>query len=95
MRNDIIQGQADDAIKRLRQILGSNNQNGEAHNLYCRVSLQLDAWDDAVDHCERAVNISQDNSSYHLWLGRSLWRQSGTRLHVFRLWPRPQIKGRV
>jgi tetratricopeptide (TPR) repeat protein len=71
VRNDIIQGQADDAIKRLRQILGSNNQNGEAHNLYCRVSLQLDAWDDAVDHCERAVNISQDNSSYHLWLGRA------------------------
>ena len=71
VRNDIVQGQADDAIKRLRQILGSNNQNGEAHNLYCRVSLQLDAWDDAVDHCERAVNISQDNSSYHLWLGRA------------------------
>jgi tetratricopeptide (TPR) repeat protein len=71
VRNDIIQGQADDAIKRLRQILGSNNQNGDAHNLYCRVSLQLDAWDDAVDHCERAVNISQENSSYHLWLGRA------------------------
>lgn len=71
VRNDIVQGQADDAIKRLRQILGSNNQNGEAHNLYCRVSLQLDAWDDAVDHCERAVNISQDNSNYHLWLGRA------------------------
>jgi len=71
VRNDIVQGQADDAIKRLRQILGSNNQNGDAHNLYCRVSLQLDAWDDAVDHCERAVNISQDNSNYHLWLGRA------------------------
>ncbi len=71
VRNDIVQGQADDAIKRLRQILGSNNQNGEAHNLYCRVSLQLDAWDDAVDHCERAVNISHNNSNYHLWLGRA------------------------
>jgi tetratricopeptide (TPR) repeat protein len=71
VRNDIVQGQADDAIKRLRQILGSNNQNGEAHNLYCRVSLQLDAWDDAVDHCERAVNILHDNSNYHLWLGRA------------------------
>lgn len=71
VRNDIMQGQADDAIKRLRQILGSDNHNGDAHNLYCRVSLQLDAWDDAVDHCERAVNISHDNSNYHLWLGRA------------------------
>lgn len=71
VRNNIVQGQADDAIKRLRQILGANNQDGEAHNLYCRVSLQLDAWDDAVDHCERAVNISRNNSSYHLWLGRA------------------------
>ena len=70
-RNNLVQGQADDAIRRLKQALGSNDQNAEAHNLLCRVSLQLERWDDAVADCERAVAISPDSSNYHLWLGQA------------------------
>ncbi|HVJ09910.1 MAG TPA: tetratricopeptide repeat protein [Acidisarcina sp.] len=71
VRNDIVQGQADDAVRRLKQALTSNDQNAEAHNLLCRVSLQLEQWDQAVAQCERATTLSPDSSNYHLWLGRA------------------------
>jgi tetratricopeptide (TPR) repeat protein len=71
VRSDLAQGHADDAITRLKQALGINGQNAEAHNLSCRVALQLEQWDDAVSHCENAVAISPNSSNYHLWMGRA------------------------
>ncbi len=70
-RTDLVQGRADDALAHLRTALKSNDQNAEAHNLYCRVAVQLEQWDEAVSHCERAVALSARDSNYHLWLGRT------------------------
>ena len=70
-RTDLVQGRADDALAHLRTALKSNDQNAEAHNLYCRVAVQLEHWDEAVAHCERAIALSAKDSNYHLWLGRT------------------------
>lgn len=61
-------GEADKALA----LLNSLPQSAEVHNLRCRVDLTLQQWNNAVDECQKAVNMDGGNSDYHLWLGRAL-----------------------
>jgi tetratricopeptide (TPR) repeat protein len=65
-------GEADKALALLGAILQSGKDLSEAHNLTCRVRYTLEQWDDAAAECEKAVSLDDQNSSYHMWLGRAL-----------------------
>lgn len=68
---DLTEGRADDAISRLTSFLAENPGDAEAHNLLCRVYYQEERWNNAVHECEIAVHLGQQDSGYHLWLGRA------------------------
>jgi tetratricopeptide (TPR) repeat protein len=70
VRADLAQGRADDAVTSLKQAIAASDKNADVFNLYCRVSMQLERWDDAVSQCERAVSLAS-SSNNHLWLGRA------------------------
>lgn len=64
-------GRADQALQSLDATLRDDATNAAAWNLQCRVYLSQGRWNDAIDSCRRAVQISQDSSQFHLWLGRA------------------------
>lgn len=64
-------GKADEATSLLNAALKANPNDAQANNLLCRVEYALQQFDAAADHCERAVNLSAQSSSYRLWLGRA------------------------
>jgi tetratricopeptide (TPR) repeat protein len=71
--NEALQaGEADKAISLLQSIPKSGPGVAEAHNLLCRVRFTLEQWNAAAQECEQAVEMDQQNSNYHLWLGRAL-----------------------
>lgn len=61
-------GEADKALAKASAFA----QNAEAQNIVCRVYFTLRQWDAAVNHCETAVRLDQQNALYHLWLARAL-----------------------
>lgn len=65
-------GEADKALTLLRSLPAVEASSAEANNLSCRVLFTLEQWDAAAAACEQAVNLDQQNSSYHMWLGRAL-----------------------
>jgi tetratricopeptide (TPR) repeat protein len=71
VREDLRFGRADSALQALSAALSRNANDPEAHNLRCRVYYQEEQWDEAVSDCEAAVNLAQNNSNFHLWLGRA------------------------
>jgi tetratricopeptide (TPR) repeat protein len=64
-------GRIDDAITTLRGELSQAPNDPQAHNLICRAYFALEDWDHAIAACEKAVSLAPNNSSYHLWLGRT------------------------
>lgn len=65
-------GQADRALALLQSLPAPAGNSGEAHNLRCRVLFTLEQFEAARNDCEQAVSLDPQNSSYHLWLGRTL-----------------------
>jgi len=72
VRGDLTHGRADQGLRALDQVLAQQPQNAEAHNLRCRIYLQEQRWNDAIQSCQTAVTLAPDNSNYHLWLARAL-----------------------
>lgn len=72
VRGDLTHGRADEGLLALDQVLGQQPQNAEAHNLRCRIYLQEQRWDNAIQSCQAAVTLAPDSSNYHLWLARAL-----------------------
>ena len=66
------QGRADEAYAVLQLAIERNSQDAEAQQLFCRLSLQLERWDDAVSACDKAVALDGSSSDNHLWYGRAL-----------------------
>jgi tetratricopeptide (TPR) repeat protein len=62
-------GEADKALSLLQSVPPSNA--AEAANLECRVRLTLEQWEAAVNQCQQAVRLDNQNSNDHLWLGRA------------------------
>ena len=71
VRQLLINGEADAAIRALRTSLNANPSGAEEHNLLCRVHYSEERWDAAVTECERAAALSPQNSMNQLWLGRA------------------------
>ena len=65
-------GQADKALSVLQMLPADEAGSAQAHNLRCRVHFTLEQWESAVKECQQAVNLDQQNSMNHLWLGRAL-----------------------
>ncbi len=74
--SDLQAGEADKAIVLLATFPSTGAGAAEAQNLLCRVRLTLEQWSQAVSECQQAVNLNQQNSDYHMWLGRVLGQQA-------------------
>ncbi len=66
------EGEADKALALVNTLPQAGANNPEAQNLECRVRFTLQQWNAAAGECQEAVNLDQENSNYHLWLGRTL-----------------------
>jgi tetratricopeptide (TPR) repeat protein len=62
-------GEADRALTLLQSL---PQPSALSKNLECRVRYILEQWEDAIAACEQAVRLEDQNSDYHLWLGRAL-----------------------
>src|SRR5215469_18179398 len=71
VRQLVINGEADAAIRALKASLNANPSGAEEHNLLCRVHYSEERWDAAVAECERGVGLSPQSSMNQLWLGRA------------------------
>ena len=69
---DLQQGHADHALELLQPATAAGSNDAEAQQLLCRLALQLERWNDAVDACRKAVALDPDTSNNHLWYGRAL-----------------------
>ena len=65
-------GEADRALALLRSLPEPTSSSAEAHNLRCRVLFTLEQFEGANHECEEAVKLDPQNSTYHLWFGRTL-----------------------
>jgi predicted Zn-dependent protease len=65
-------GQADRALALLKSLPAPAADSAQAHNLRCRVLFTLEQFEAGKSDCEQAVALDPQNSSYHLWLGRTL-----------------------
>lgn len=71
VRQLVINGEADAAIRALKTALNATPSGAEEHNLLCRVHYSEERWDTAVTECERAATLSPRSSMNQLWLGRA------------------------
>ena len=71
VRQLVVNGQADMAIRALNASISANPVGADEHNLLCRVHYSEERWDAAISECERAVNLSPKSSLNQLWLGRA------------------------
>lgn len=70
--HDLQHGLADDALHVLAPATAPGVSDAEAQLLLCRLSLQLERWDAAVEACRHAVALEPGSSSAHMWYGRAL-----------------------
>jgi tetratricopeptide (TPR) repeat protein len=71
VRQLLIDGEADAAIRALQASLNTNPLGPDEHNLLCRVHFAEERWDAAVSECERSVALNPRSSLNQLWLGRA------------------------
>jgi len=70
-------GRADEARGILDAMVNAAPGNAEAYNLLGRVEFTLQHWENAVNDCQKAVNLKPEDARYHLWLGRALGERAG------------------
>ncbi len=71
-------GQADKALALLSSLPQGGASMADAQNLACRVNYALQQWNQAVQQCQKAVQLDSQNSVDHDWLGRALGAKAGT-----------------
>jgi tetratricopeptide (TPR) repeat protein len=69
-------GRADEARRVLNAAVNRNPDDAQAYNLLARMYFQLELWDSSLKMAEKAANLQQNNSDYHLWLGRAAGRKA-------------------
>jgi tetratricopeptide (TPR) repeat protein len=74
--SDLQAGEADKAIALLAALPSTGAGAAEAQNLLCRVRFTLEQWSQAATECQQAVTLDEQNSDYHMWLGRVLGQQA-------------------
>jgi len=74
--SDLQAGEVDKAITLLTPLPSTGAGAAEAQNLLCRVRFTLEQWSQAAAECQQAINLDQQSSDYHMWLGRVLGQQA-------------------
>jgi tetratricopeptide (TPR) repeat protein len=74
--SDLQAGEVDKAIALLATLPSTGAGAAEAQNLLCRVRITLEQWSQAAAECQQAVNLDEQNSNYHMWLGRVLGQEA-------------------
>jgi tetratricopeptide (TPR) repeat protein len=74
--SDLQAGEADKAIALLTPLPSTGAGAAEAQNLLCRVRVTLEQWSQAAAECQQAATLDEQNSDYHMWLGRVLGQQA-------------------
>ena len=69
-------GQADKALEQIGSLPQGGANSADALLLLCRIHYALQQWDKAVSECEQATRLGQQDSEYHLWLGRALGQKA-------------------
>ena len=69
-RQLLAEGRVDDAVRVLQQQVSLHPADAESFNLLCRAYFMADAWDAALEACQRAASLAPQSSMYQLWLGR-------------------------
>lgn len=69
-------GEADKALALLAPLPSTGTGAAEAQNILCRVRITLEQWSQAAAECQQAVSLDEQNSDYHMWLGRALGQQA-------------------
>jgi tetratricopeptide (TPR) repeat protein len=64
-------GRVDDAVRSLNQQVQSNPGDAQAYHLLSRAYFHLKKWDQSISYGEKAVQLSPNQSSYYMWLGRA------------------------
>jgi tetratricopeptide (TPR) repeat protein len=75
-------GRVDQAMQVLEEQIRTA-PTAEAYNLLCRAHFELDAWDEGIPACEKAVALAPDDGHYHLWLGR-IYGEKADRVNFIR-----------
>jgi tetratricopeptide (TPR) repeat protein len=71
----------------LLKVVEKEPDNAEVNFLLCKVSVILDDHDDGIKYGNKAIDLDESVSDYHLWLGRAhgLQAQKGSQLKaIFR-----------
>lgn len=68
----------------LKKIINSNEKNAEAHYYLAFTFFKLKNLDAAIEECERAVELDNNNADYHYNLGR-LYGEDAADASIFRL----------
>jgi tetratricopeptide (TPR) repeat protein len=64
-------GSMNDAIRFLRTQTQRDPNDAEAYHLLSRAYYELEDWDKSIAAAQRAVQLNDASSEYHLWLGRA------------------------
>ncbi len=58
---------------RMNDLIGAltNRDDAESYNMLSRAYYAIEQWDAAIRNGERAISLRDDDSQYHLWLGRA------------------------
>lgn len=68
----------------LKKIIDSNEKNADAHYYLAHTFFMLKNLDAAIEECERAVELDNNNADYHYNLGR-LYGEDAEDASIFRL----------
>lgn len=69
---DLVEGRRNEAaLPLLERALEADEANHEAHHLMTKVLLRMQKHDEAKKHGERAIELNDSDSDYHLWLARA------------------------
>lgn len=72
----LLEGNNDDAVTQLKQILASEPSNGQAHLLLCRAYYGQSMASAAVAECTAALRMLANDSSAQDWAGRAYGMQA-------------------
>jgi len=74
--NALLEGNADDAVAQLKQILAADSTNGQAHLLLCRAYYAQSMAAAASSECTAALRTLANDSSAQDWAGRAYGMQA-------------------
>jgi tetratricopeptide (TPR) repeat protein len=71
-------GEVARALELLHAVPQSGPNVADARNVECRVRYTLQQWSAAAQACAQAVRLDEQNSAYHMWLGRAVGEEAST-----------------